>query len=178
MHLINTAVLGGTGHFGLASSSNCSYDISQWTLATRTLRRLVDLIAFAAPLQIVCPSVSVAKKIHPTCLHPKHHTQHKSLSMPLLRRQFVSHHLPAQAFLLRPLAPFVFAPVVPAPPASVLAFSASNTSYAFVFALMILSGSCSVPFPRPISSTTLFGSANPTIGTSDASHCWKGLAIK
>lgn len=36
----------------------------------------------------------------------------------------------------------------------------------------------SVCEPRPISSTTFAGSASPITDTSDASHCWKGLATR
>ena len=76
----------------------------------------------------------------------------------------------AHAFLLRPLPPpptDTFAP---------LAFSWLRMSTAFW--LPDAFSTRSVSLPRPISSTTLFGSAAPTTGTSEASHCWNGFAMK
>src|ERR1700754_3482352 len=48
--------------------------------------------------------------------------------------------------------------------------------------VMFLAACCffflSISLPRPISSTTLFGSAVPIASTELASHCWNGFATK
>jgi hypothetical protein len=73
----------------------------------------------------------------------------------------------SHAFLLRPLPLDTFAP---------LAFNCCRMSIALW--PPAASTTFSDPLPRPISSTTLFGSAAPTTGTSEASHCWNGFAMK
>lgn len=76
------------------------------------------------------------------------------------------------AFLRRwlPLPLATFAP---------LAFNCSRISTAFeLFKFKLVCRPPPLALPLPISSTTLFGSAAPMTGTSDASHCWKGFATK
>jgi len=68
--------------------------------------------------------------------------------------------------------PFLLLPLAPdAAPAAPTTLNISST-------LTPLDPVASVTFPRPISSTILFGSAAPITGTLLASHCWNGFATK